>query len=139
MSVEIIDCLRLAGLAQAALVLGSAFIPFCLNWKKELEETRGLVRQLFWTYAGYILGAHGFFAAVSYFAPDELTAGGILPQMLCGLMAVWWSVRLALQFCYFDRSNIPATAFNKVAEALLVLLFACLSVVYTWAFYCNLG
>ncbi|MFC4994192.1 hypothetical protein [Rubritalea tangerina] len=122
------NLLMAAGFAQLGLVLMSAWIPKCLNWKGDLLSENGLMRQLFWTYASYVLGMHLFFSLLCIFAAEALMAGGVLGNALLGLMAVWWSVRIILQLCCFDRNWIPQTRFNKIAEVLLMLLFIYLAV-----------
>ncbi|MFC5049769.1 hypothetical protein ACFPK9_03970 [Rubritalea spongiae] len=129
---------QLAGAAQLVLVAGSVFIPRCLNWKADMPQSNTLLKQLFWTYAVYILGCHFFFGLVSVIAADALIDGGQLASLLSGLMWCWWLGRLCLQFFCFDRSCIPKTRFNGVAEALLVMLFIYLTVVYGWVFWRNL-
>src|SRR5690606_40766595 len=44
-----------AGLAQIGLVVGSLAIPAVLKWKAALRAVPTLIRQMFWTYAAYIL------------------------------------------------------------------------------------
>lgn len=129
----------LAGVGQLVLVAGSVFIPRCLNWKTAMGRPNHLVRQLFWTYAGYILGVHLFFGVMSVWAVDALMEGGRLAVGLSFLMMVWWGVRIVLQFFCFDRSCIPRTRFNGVAEGLLVCLFVYLAVVYGILFWRIVG
>ena len=122
--------IRLAGVAQICLVLGSAFIPKCLNWQNAMGSANRLTRQMFWTYACYILAMHLFFGAISTFAADSLMTGDILAVALSALMWLWWTIRIILQFFCFDRTCIPHTRFNVLAECVLVLLFVFLAVVY---------
>ena len=65
----------LAGLAQIAVALGSLLIPRQLGWKEQTAKLDGLTRQVFWTYAGYILGTNVFFGVLSVFAAPWLTDG----------------------------------------------------------------
>ena len=65
----------LAGLGQLVLVVASIAIPRCLEWKKPLATLPQLLRQIFWTYAGYILGMHTFFGLLSLLAPHWLLDG----------------------------------------------------------------
>ncbi len=127
--------LRLAGLAQLILVLGSFFIPKQLGWNKELSSANQLVRQLFWTYGGYILGSHLFFGLVSAFAAPALLESGPLGLALLSFMGLWWSIRIILQFTCFDRTCIPPNRFNVIAESILVLMFFCLSITYLGALW----
>jgi hypothetical protein len=130
---------KLAGVAQLILVVASVFIPRCLKWGEALQTPNTLVKQLFWTYAGYILLCHLFFGLVSVFASGALLEGGVLAGFLAGLMCLWWMVRMVLQFFCFDRSWIPKTAFNGVAEVLLVCMFVFLASVYALVFWRAIG
>ncbi|MFT5633028.1 MAG: hypothetical protein ACI9SQ_000738 [Rubritalea sp.] len=138
MNEYLIWALKLAGLAQLVLVAGSVAIPKCLNWGGGLADLMPLLRQMFWTYAIYISVMHVFFGVVSLFAAEELVSGGFITTSLCVLMLVWWLARILIQFFYFDKTGIPETKFNQLAEVALVLLFAFLSVVYGWAVWENL-
>ena len=129
---------KLAGMGQFCLVAGSVFIPKCLNWKDAIGNANKLTRQLFLTYACYILGMHLFFGLISAFAANELLNGGFLGTALCALMTAWWGLRIVLQFCCFDRTCIPKTKFNCLAEGFLVLLFISLTSIYGMALWRNL-
>lgn len=135
----IANALKLAGLGQLVLVTASVAIPKCLDWKGGLSGLQPLLRQMFWTYAVYITVMHAFFGVVSLFATDELLAGGFITTSLCVLMFLWWFARILIQFFYFDKDGLPETAFNKLAEVGLVMLFSFLSMVYGWAIWENLG
>lgn len=116
----------------------SFLIPYCLRWKKPLTHLPLLMRQVFWTYAGYILVMHLFFGVMSAFCNELLLDGSPQAAILCGLMTVWWFTRVLLQFCCFDRKGIPQTRFNILAEALLIMMFLFLTTVYMTALYHNL-
>ncbi len=129
----------LAGVGQLILVAASAVIPRCLDWKGPLSDLPKLMRQLFWTYAGYILAMHFFFGLVSTFGSQLLLDGTPQAALLCGMMMTWWGVRIALQFFCFDRTGIPRTRFNTLAEVMLVALFLYLTLTYGAALYFNVG
>jgi len=126
--------LQIAGVAQLLLFIGSFAIPRCLQWSERTASLIPLMRQLFMTYAIYILASHLFFASVSLFLADVLLEGDVLALCLLGFMGLWWTGRIICQFFYFDRSAIPQTPWNKLAETVLVLLFFCLVTVYWGAF-----
>ena len=56
-----------------------------------------------------------------------------------GFIAVYWNVRLVLQFTYLDRSDAPQGPWFSAAEVALVSLFVSLSLTYTCAFVTNLA
>lgn len=138
MNEYLIWAVQLAGIGQLVLVLGSVAIPKCLDWKGGLAGLRPLLRQMFWTYAIYISVMHVFFGIVSVFAPEELLSGGMITTSLCVLMFIWWFARILIQFFYFDKTGLPDTKFNHLAEVALVSLFVYLSLVYGWAVWENL-
>ncbi len=127
----------LAGLAQIALVLGSLAIPRILNWKRELMKIQTLIKQMFWTYAAYILFINLSFGLLSVFAYKDLTNGSLLASAICGFIAMYWISRILIQFFYFDRKSFPSGLANRLAEVILVALFLFLSIVYGMAFYYN--
>ena len=129
----------LAGVGQLILVVASAVIPRCLDWKGPLAVLPLLMRQLFWTYAAYILGMHLFFGLISVFGTHLLLDGSTQAAILCGLMMTWWLVRIGLQFFCFDRKGIPQTRFNILAEVFLVSLFLFLTIIYGMALFTNLN
>lgn len=128
----------LAGIFQLILVVASAAIPHCLGWKGALKVLPTLMQQIYWTYAAYILCMHLFFGLISTFGTGLLLDGTPQSAILCGLMVVWWGVRIMLQFFCFDRKGIPKSRFNSLAEVLLVALFLYLTLTYSSALYLNL-
>ncbi|MET3980431.1 MULTISPECIES: hypothetical protein [unclassified Mucilaginibacter] len=129
--------LRLAGLAQIVLVLGSLAIPKVLMFKAGLVTVRPLFKQMFWTYAAYILVTNLCFGLLSLFAYQDLLNHSVLAVCVTGFIAVYWISRVLVQFFYFDKVDLPNGPWHKVAEAVLVTLFITLSVVYSFAFYLN--
>ena len=122
--------LVLAGLGQLALALASLAIPRVLRWREETAKLRPLTRQVFWTYAAYIVSFHVAFGLLSALAPERLLDRTPLARMVAGFIAAYWGVRLSLQFFCFDRSERPRGAVGWLSEAALVALFAFLTVVY---------
>ena len=86
--------LQTAGAAQLALCVASIAIPRCLRWGERTQCLIPLIRQMFFTYAGYILGTHLFFAGVSLFMADALLQGTPLANILLFFMGTWWFVRM---------------------------------------------
>jgi len=136
--VRLESLVRLAGLGQLGLAAASTAIPSVLRWREGMAGLRPLLRQVFWVYAAYILGFHLAFGALSALAPGWLLDGSGLATALTGFIAAYWGVRLALQFLYLDRSDVPRGALFRVAEAVLVALFVFLTAVYGAALAANL-
>jgi hypothetical protein len=128
----------LAGVGQIALALASLAIPRVLRFEEETAKLRPLLRQMFWTYAGYILCTNLSFGLLSALAPTWLLDGSPLAAAVTGFIAVYWGARVVLQFAWFDRSDAPPGAHVRLAEAALVLLFVFLTCVYGLALAANL-
>jgi len=131
------QCLYFAGLAQITLAIGSLAIPGILKWRTELAKVQPLIKQMFWTYAGYIFVINLCFGSLSLFDLKEITNGTTLAMLLTGFIALYWVSRVLIQFFYFDRANFPKGFWNTFAEIILVTLFIFLSVVYSLTFYIN--
>lgn len=128
----------LAGVGQIVLALASLAIPRVLRFEEETAKLRPLLRQMFWTYAGYILCTNLSFGLLSALAPAWLLDGSPLAAAVTGFIAVYWGARVVIQFAYFDRSDAPPGAHVRLAEAALVLLFVSLTSIYGLALAANL-
>lgn len=119
-----------AGVGQIVLAVGSLAIPRVLGWREETAKLRPLPRQIFWTYAAYIWATNLSFGLLSAFAPDWLLADTPLARAVTAYIALYWTARVAVQFCYFDRGDIPPGLLPRLAEVALVGLFCYLALVY---------
>jgi hypothetical protein len=124
------NALILAGIAQLGIAFSSLLIPRFLGWREETARLKPLTRQVFWTYASYILGFHIAFGLLSLLAPSSLLDGSLLARAVSGFIAVYWLVRLTLQFVVFDRSVAVGRPLFRFAEAAYVGTFAYLVLVY---------
>ena len=130
--------LYVAGVAQMILCIMSFAIPRSLKWRERTASLIPFIRQMFFTYAVYILYAHLFFALITLLMAPDLLEGARLGNALLAFMGAWWTGRIFCQFFYFDRTGIPQTFFNKVAEVILVVMFFGLVTVYWGTLIWNL-
>ena len=128
----------LAGVGQLCVVLGSLAIPKILDWRRELRRLEPLTRQVFWTYAGYIVATNLFFAGVSTLAAGSLVDHSRLAAALTTFMALYWGGRLAIQFLFFHRSGGRQTLPFRIAEGLFVCAFLGFAGIYAYAAMVNL-
>jgi hypothetical protein len=122
----------MAGVGQLAVLIASALVPFRLNWRGELQCLSRLHRQMYWVYGGYIVLSIVAFAALSILHPRELASGGALARGFCAYVAVFWGIRVGLQ-AVFDVKDHVTTWWLKAGYFVLTLMFAALTVVYSWA------
>jgi hypothetical protein len=135
----LLSLLRAAGFGQLALVAVTPAIPYVLRWREETAKLRPLTRQVFWTYAGYILGAHFCFGLLSAAAPAWLLDRSPLAGCVAAFITAWWGVRLMLQFTCLDRSDAPPGLWIRLAETALVGLWIGLIAVYGCAAAADFG
>jgi hypothetical protein len=122
----------IAGVGQLAILIASALVPFRLNWRGELQCLSRLHRQMYWVYGGYIVLSIVAFAALSILNSRELASGSALARGFCAYVAVFWGIRVGLQ-TVFDVKDHLTTWWLKAGYLVLTLMFAALTVVYTWA------
>lgn len=137
MELHVQSIVRLAGLAQLFLAIGSLAIPGILNWRSELAKTHPLIKQMFWVYAAYIFVINICFALVSWFNAADICDRSRLATLVSGFIAVYWISRIVIQFAYFKRAYFPKGKWNNLGEAVLVFVFIFLSIVYSMICYSN--
>ncbi len=121
--------LLLAGLVQLGIAASSLMIPRLLGWHAETARLKPLTRQVFWTYAVYILSTNTASGLLALLAPKALVDGSTLARAVTGFMAAYWLGRVTVQLFVFDRS-ITARPLFRVAEAAYLTSFVYLGVVY---------
>jgi uncharacterized membrane protein YjdF len=126
-----------AGVFQIILIFASLAIPRLLNWKAELSKVSLIIRQIFWTYAGYILCMNLSFGLLSVFASAYLVDGSFLAKVITLFIGIYWATRIAIQFFYFDKKETPKGWIYVWGEVALVVLFIFLTGVYLYAFSYN--
>jgi hypothetical protein len=126
-----------AGILQIVLVAGSLLIPKLLNWKGELAVVSPLIRQIFWTYAGYILVTNFSFGLISVLSPASLVDGSFLASAVTLFIGLYWLTRILIQFFYFDRKTAPKGWIYTTGEVGLVVMFVFFTIVYLYAFWLN--
>jgi hypothetical protein len=121
--------ITLAGAGQLCVLVASALVPSRLGWRRELGKLARLHRQMYWVYAGYVVLSIIAFGFISLFNARELAGGGGLARWLCGYIAVFWGVRLALQG-FLDVKEHLTAGWLKLGYHALTVLFAAFTVVY---------
>jgi hypothetical protein len=119
----------LAGAGQLCVLVASAMVPSRLGWRRELEKLPRLHRQMYRVYAGYVVLSIVAFGLLSLFNAREMAGGGRLARWLCGYIAVFWGVRLALQGVFDVKEHLTARWLRLGYHALTVL-FVALTVIY---------
>jgi hypothetical protein len=127
----------ISGILHLILGIGSSIIPKVMNWNTELAKVKPLIRQMFWTYAAYILVINLCFGLVSIWGTKELLDRSFLASCITLFISVYWITRIGIQFFYFDKTDAPKGLFFTFGEIGLVVLFILFSIVYFLAFLYN--
>jgi hypothetical protein len=124
--------ITLAGVGQLGVLAASALVPVRLDWKHTLAGLPRLHRQMYWVYGGYVVLAIIAFGLISVANADELAGGSGLARGLCGYIAVFWGVRLALQGVLDVKAHLTVW-WLKAGYHTLTVLFLCFTLVYGFA------
>ena len=125
------------GIGHIILSVASLAIPKVLSWSQHLKNLPPLLRQMFWTYAAYILVINFCFGVISIIASGELLNKSILAKGITFFIAMYWLARIGIQFFYFDRTMAPKGLIYTLGEVALVALFALFTIVYLASFLYN--
>src|SRR5688572_8709567 len=112
-----------SGIGHFALSIGSLYIPKALQWQDHLKNLQPLLRQMFWTYAAYILVINFSFGIVSVFGSYELLNHSFLAKSITLFISIYWLTRIGIQLFYFDMSEAPKGLLYTLGEIALIGLF----------------
>jgi hypothetical protein len=119
----------LAGIGQLSVLVASALVPIRLEWKSSLAVLPRLHRQLYWVYGSYVVMAIVAFGVICLLCARDLAAGGALARVLCGYIAVFWSVRLSLQ-AVLDAGPHLTVWWLRLGYHLLTVLFVSFALLF---------
>ncbi|MHC4957413.1 MAG: hypothetical protein ACYTGN_03485 [Planctomycetota bacterium] len=117
----------MAGLLHFGVLLASALVPPVLDWRTDLARVAPLTRRLVWVHGAYIVGIIVFFGVLATMLPASLAAGTPLARTICAFIALFWSVRLLLQYrVLYAREAVagPLLATGYHGLTLVFLYFA---------------
>jgi hypothetical protein len=108
------------------------------DWYNDIKKLKPLNQEIAKTYGRYIQGLNFSFGLISILFTDELKNQTGLAVALTGLIAAYWTGKVATQFSYYPMYEIPNKPIFKVGEVLMNTLFITFCVVYIWLFVENL-
>lgn len=125
--------LKIAGLSQVLMALGSLCLARVLHWKEGLASMPVLLRQMFWVYSGYILFTNIALGLITLLFPADLMENRSLGAAILLYAALYWLARLVLQFFYFDKKDAPEGALYRLGAVALEVNFIFLALAYLGA------
>ena len=124
--------LRLAGALQLVLAALHLGFPRRFDWTSELPRLSLLNRQIFVVHTVFIGLVVLMFGALSCFAAPALLEPTPLSRLVLGGLAVFWTVRLAVQWLVYDARLWRGNAANTRIHLALTALYVYLPGVYGW-------
>jgi len=125
--------LQLAGFLQFSILIASAIMPRVLNWRQNLAPLHPFLRRLFWVYAVFIVLVIIAFATLTFLHAGAMAVGEPVARSLCAFIAIFWVVRLAVQFFVFDARPFLTNWFYALGYHGLTVIFSVLVLIYGWA------
>lgn len=122
-------CAFAGGVIQLSILSVSFQAPKLLRWREELACLSPLHRRMHWAYAGYVALCITAFGLICLLLPSEVAGGTPLARAFCGLIAVFWSIRFALQWV-FDLRAHATTPLRRLGVRMLGVAFFLLPVTF---------
>ncbi|MCW1914601.1 hypothetical protein OJ996_13520 [Luteolibacter sp. GHJ8] len=119
------------GALQVSILIASALVPQQLNWKEVFALLPKLHRQMYWTYGIYTAAAILALGLFSLLAADDLAGDSRLARMVAGANALFWGVRVCLQWVMAAEPFLTKW-WLRAGYHLLTLLFFSFTVFYGW-------
>lgn len=125
--------LTLAGLGHFGILIASFMVPKALNWKKHLATLPPFLRSLFWVYGVFIVLTIAGLGTLTLLHAQAMAVGEPVARSLAAFIAVFWSLRLFVQFFIFDASEFLTSAARRLGYHILTVAFIAQAAVYVLA------
>ena len=125
--------LLIAAALQLSILVASSLTPRVLDWRSNLRSLHPFLRRLFWVYGVFIVMVIIAFATVTFLHADAMAAGEPVARSLCVFIALFWAVRLLVQFFVFDARPFLTNWFYKTGYHGLTVIFSALVLIYLLA------
>jgi hypothetical protein len=121
--------IKIVGCLFILLAFFHAFFPKYFNWKQELGSLSTINRQM--------VHVHMFFIALSVFllgllclTSSDMLLNTAFGKRVCLGFAIFWAVRLYVQFFVYSRKLWKGKAFETMVHILLSLFWAYVSTIF---------
>ena len=122
--------LWLAAAGHFCVLIASFQVPHQLKWKTDLASLRPLNRKLLWVYGGVTVYTIVAFGTMTLLLHNEMMRGDRAAIAIAIFIAVYWLIRIVVDFTYFSSSDWPKGKQFVIGHILLTALFIFLSGTY---------
>lgn len=123
---------QLAGLAHLGLIAAGALMPRVVQIRMHIATLPMFINRLFWVYYAFIGLCLISFGSLSFFAAPQLADGSSLGRLVCGFLAVFWTVRLIVATFVFDVRPYLTNVGLRIGYQLTNCVFVLLPIIYGW-------
>lgn len=123
----------LGGILHVSPLIAGLLLPRVLEMRRDLRPLGPFLRRLVWVHGAYIMLMVLSFAVVSLALPAALASGEPLARAVCGFIALFWALRLAVQAFVFEAETLADKPLLKAGYYGLTFVFAYFAVVYGYA------
>ncbi|HEY3899277.1 MAG TPA: hypothetical protein VGM54_11720 [Chthoniobacter sp.] len=116
--------IQLAGSLHLLVAAANFVLPGMLEYRKNLARVTPIIREIFLVHAAYIVLVLVGFGAICLCFPDDLCGGSRLGRFLCEFLAVFWFLRIVIQFAFYDRATKKEHPFGNFIFSAIFLYFA---------------
>ena len=116
-----------------AILTASALTPKALDWKSTLAPLPPLLRRMFWVYGIFIVVMIISFGVLTVLHAPAMADGAPVARSLAVVIAVFWALRLGVQFFVFDARPWLTRPLYRIGYHSLTVAFVVLVTVYTAA------
>jgi hypothetical protein len=122
--------LWLAGAGHFVVLIASFQVPYRLGWKEDLAKLTSFNRKLMWVHGGFAIYTIISFGVLTLALHDEMLRGGRAGVAVAAFIGIYWLLRVAVDFTYYEHADWPKGKEFVVGHVLLTLLFVFLFVTY---------
>ncbi len=120
----LLKCLWISAAIQMVIFLANFYLPFKLQYGKNISPLNPFFRQIFVTHAVYIAGVVLSFSIVTLIFGYELASGHGLGRFISSALAIFWLSRIPIQLFYFDKEVRRAHRAGDIAMTLAMIFLA---------------
>lgn len=121
------------GVLHLGILIASGLTPSVLQWRTELAKLSPLSRHVIWVHGVFVTLTIIAFGLVSLFQSGALATGTPLARCVCGFIAIFWLIRLGIQFFLFDPRPYLTRLYLKLGYHGLTVCFTYFVFAYGWA------
>lgn len=119
--------LWLAGVGHFCVLIASFQVPARLHWKEDLKQLTPFNRKLMWVYGGFTVFTIIAFGTLTLVLHSEMLHGDRAALALALFIGVYWTLRIVVEFFYYDLADWPRGRDMVAGRILLTLLFVYLA------------